>query len=133
TIDGTDFEECYETMHRVVSYVRSSRAPYLVHAKVPLLNHHTSGVRKEWYRPKENQESDALRDPFTKLKKYLLYEKIADAVGLTNIEDEVSRQGSLGCGRALAEPKPEEVALTTHMCAPAAITGESGSREPEKG
>src|SRR5690606_16562623 len=79
TINGTDFTECYEALSRVVNYVRHHRSPFLVHAKVPLLNHHTSGVRKEWYRPKENLDSDAMRDPFNYLKKHLLYEKTAPA------------------------------------------------------
>jgi 2-oxoisovalerate dehydrogenase E1 component len=30
------------------------RKPWLVHAKVCLLNHHTSGVRKEFYRTEED-------------------------------------------------------------------------------
>src|ERR1043165_6741627 len=39
-IDGSNFEESFDTMHRVVQYVRQHRTPYLVQAKVPLLGHH---------------------------------------------------------------------------------------------
>src|SRR3954468_18305730 len=45
-IDGSNFEESFDAMHRVVQYVRQHRTPYLVQAKVPLLGHHTSGVRR---------------------------------------------------------------------------------------
>ena len=38
--------------------------------KVPLLNHHTSGVRMEWYR--DDLDEARSRDPFPKLKKELL-------------------------------------------------------------
>gem|GEM_PF-5729517 len=35
-------------MQQVITDVRTNRKPWLVHAKVPLLGHHTSGVRKEF-------------------------------------------------------------------------------------
>ncbi|MCW5909356.1 MAG: tungsten formylmethanofuran dehydrogenase [Chitinophagales bacterium] len=133
SIDGTDFQECFETMSRVVNYVRTHRTPYLVHAKVPLLNHHTSGVRKEWYRPKENLESDALRDPFNKLKKYLLYEKITDALVLNEMEEKAKQFVADDFERALQEPFPGEEDLTTHIFAPTPITEEYGEREPANG
>ena len=47
TIDGTDFWACYQTVEEVIATVRKERRPFLIHAKVPLLGHHTSGVRKE--------------------------------------------------------------------------------------
>lgn len=50
TIDGTDFMRSYETIREVLAIIRKERRPFLIHARVPLLNHHTSGVRKEWYR-----------------------------------------------------------------------------------
>ena len=73
-IDGTDFTHCYKIMGNVINEVRKSRKPWLVHAKVPLLNHHTSGVRKDFYRGEEDLAKAAMDDPFPKLKK-LLHEK----------------------------------------------------------
>jgi TPP-dependent pyruvate/acetoin dehydrogenase alpha subunit len=66
TIDGSDFIASYATLNEVIALVRKERRPFLVHAKVPLLNHHTSGVRKEWYR--DDLAEAATRDPFPKLK-----------------------------------------------------------------
>lgn len=133
SIDGTDFAECFETMSRVVNYVRTHRAPYLVHAKVPLLNHHTSGVRKEWYRPKENLESDALRDPFNKLKKQLLYDKISSADELSRMEADANVLVCADFERACLEPNPDTEDLTTHIFAPTPITEEHGNRSPSNG
>ncbi len=70
TIDGTDYEACYKTVKEVIAAIRTERRPFMIHAKVPLLNHHTSGVRKEWYR--DDLEEAATRDPFPKLKKLLI-------------------------------------------------------------
>ena len=50
SIDGANFIESYEALEKVIKTIREERRPFLVHAKVPLLNHHTSGVRMEWYR-----------------------------------------------------------------------------------
>src|SRR5688572_1610600 len=44
-VDGSDFEASYVAMKEVCESVRTKRGPYLVHATVPLLGHHTSGVR----------------------------------------------------------------------------------------
>ncbi|MEP7237637.1 MAG: thiamine pyrophosphate-dependent enzyme, partial [Ferruginibacter sp.] len=54
SIDGSDFLQSYEVMKNVVDEVRKERHPFLVHASVPLLGHHTSGVRKEFYRTDED-------------------------------------------------------------------------------
>ena len=66
TIDGSDFKLSYETVAEVFETVRKERRPFIIHAKVPLLGHHTSGVRKEWYR--DDLEEAASRDPYPKLK-----------------------------------------------------------------
>jgi len=61
SIDGTDFETSYKTIQDVLQKIREERRPFLVHAKVPLLNHHTSGVRMEFYR--DDLEEERKRDP----------------------------------------------------------------------
>lgn len=70
--DGSDFEQAYATMQEAIDYARTERKPVLVHATVPLLGHHTSGVRKEFYRSKDDLAVHALDDPFPKLRHILL-------------------------------------------------------------
>src|SRR5690606_16541194 len=65
TIDGTDFDLSYQTVKQVFETVRKERRPFIIHAKVPLLGHHTSGVRKEWYR--DDLEEAAKNDPYPKI------------------------------------------------------------------
>nr|MCU0398873.1 thiamine pyrophosphate-dependent enzyme [Cyclobacteriaceae bacterium] len=59
-VDGSDFVSSYEGIKKAINLVRKKREPIIVHAKCPLLGHHTSGVRKEWYRGDdlENQKAD---------------------------------------------------------------------------
>ena len=70
SIDGSDFEASYITISKAISEIRDKKIPVLVHAKVPLLNHHTSGVRMEWYR--DDLEKALEQDPFPKIKKLLV-------------------------------------------------------------
>jgi 2-oxoisovalerate dehydrogenase E1 component len=105
SINGTDFAECYDTMDKVISLVRKDRKPYMVHVKVPLLNHHTSGVRKEWYRPKENLDSDAARDPYPVLAQQIREKGIVTKEEITAIEEEVRQFVASEFERAVSEPE----------------------------
>jgi 2-oxoisovalerate dehydrogenase E1 component len=128
TIDGTDFIKCYETIEEVLGLIRKERRPFLIHAKVPLLNHHTSGVRKEWYR--DDLEEAASRDPFPKFKRQL----IANDIEMKDIMEMESRADKLvedDYQRALKaeDPRPED--LFDHDFAPTPITEEKGERSPK--
>ncbi|WP_435373029.1 alpha-ketoacid dehydrogenase subunit alpha/beta [Aequorivita aurantiaca] len=130
TIDGTDFEESYNTIQNIISKIRTERRPFLVHAKVPLLNHHTSGVRMEFYR--DDLEEARSRDPYPKLKKLLLDNGFKDKE-LSEIESEIKIEVENSLEKALKaeDPKPED--LFTHDFAPTEITEEKGERSPKGG
>jgi len=99
----------------------------LVHAKVPLLNHHTSGVRKEWYR--DDLLEAAKRDPFPRLKNQLIVAGF-DRFELTKIEKATVKKVAEDLEKAVAseDPKPEDLFL--HDFAPTPITEEKGDRAP---
>jgi 2-oxoisovalerate dehydrogenase E1 component len=130
TIDGTDFIECYKVINSIFKSIRTESKPWLVHAKVPLLNHHTSGVRKEWYR--DDLEEAAKRDPLPKFRKQLL-ELGIDEIDLFSIEEEVAKQVLADYEKAKSseDPRPED--LFTHDYAPTPITEEVGIRAPQGG
>lgn len=129
SIDGTDFMSCYSTMEEVIALVRKERRPFLVHAKVPLLNHHTSGVRMEFYRSEENLAEHRKRDPFPRFMQQLLDRRF-QLDGLRKLEQDAIARVKADFERAkLAEdPRPED--LTTHVFAPTPITEERGERAP---
>jgi 2-oxoisovalerate dehydrogenase E1 component len=127
TIDGTDFILSYNTVKECLDIIRKERRPMLIHAKVPLLNHHTSGVRKEWYR--DDLEEAAKKDPLPKLKNQLLVAGV-DTQELKKIETEAQLLVEADYAKALKaeDPRPED--LMTHEFAPTLITEERGTREP---
>jgi len=127
-IDGTDFAECYETVNDVLKTIRKERRPFMIHAEVPLLNHHTSGVRKEWYRDDLIEQSK--RDPFPKLRTYLLkndfFEKELIAIETRTkkiVEDDYSK------ALKAEDPRPED--LFNFDFAPTPVIEEKGEREPK--
>ncbi len=128
SIDGTDFNLCYDTLHEVIHLIREERRPFLVHARVPLLNHHTSGVRMEWYR--DDLEEDKKHDPYPRLQKTML-EQGWSALDLKRLESKAMDlvKNDFERARAAADPRPED--LYTHAFAPTIVTKEAGKRHPE--
>jgi 2-oxoisovalerate dehydrogenase E1 component len=127
-IDGTDFFTSYNTVKEVLNIIRTERRPFMIHAKVPLLGHHTSGVRKEWYR--HDLAEEAKRDPLPKIKKQLL-EQGFEEKDLRIIEARANVIVSEDFEKALKaeDPRPED--LFTHDFAPTPVTEEKGERAPK--
>jgi 2-oxoisovalerate dehydrogenase E1 component len=127
SLDGTDFIECYNTIQEVIDDVRTNRRPWVVHCKVPLLGHHTSGVRREWYR--DDLESAQRRDPFPRFRKQLKGLGIAEAE-LDRIVNEAREHVETAYSKALSaeDPRPED--LFDFDFAPTPVTEERGEREP---
>ena len=128
TLDGTDFWACYQTVEEVIATVRKERRPFLIHAKVPLLGHHTSGVRKEWYR--DDLEEAVKADPYPKLMAALeqLDVRLAEFI---NLEAKVRKEVAAAYEAALHAPDPEPNSIQDHIFAPTPITEETGERAPE--
>jgi 2-oxoisovalerate dehydrogenase E1 component len=129
-VNGSDFGESYNTMQYTMDWVRKHRKPILVHAKVPLLGHHTSGVRKEWYRTPEDLAKHALDDPGPKLRKLLLEQQWFTTEELDKIEEDerVYAQSEFDLAVAADEPDPARVA--DHVYVPTPVTEETGDRCP---
>ena len=128
TIDGTDFTKSYETIQNAFKEIREKRTPILIHARVPLLNHHTSGVRMEWYR--DDLEEARSRDPFPKLKAELLANGFSES-DLVEIEKKAKITVENDYKKALKaeDPNPEDLFL--HDFAPTPILEEKGERAPK--
>jgi 2-oxoisovalerate dehydrogenase E1 component len=130
--DGSDFIRSYETMGQAISYARHERKPVLVHAKVPLLGHHTSGVRKEFYRSREDLLRHGLYDPIPKMRILL------GSVGFN--EGEINKLEAAATERVMADfqkaqtaSEPDTSTVEDHVFAPTPIKEERGVRDPHKG
>jgi len=125
---GHDFIDCYNALNKAITTIRKERRPFLVHLKVPLLSHHTSGVRMEWYR--DDLDDDKKRDPYPYFKNQLLGFEIKSEE-LERLEMDAIEVVEKDFKRAqkAEDPRPED--LLTHMYAPTPITEEKGERDPK--
>ena len=127
TIDGTDFILSYNIVKECINTIRTERRPMLIHAKVPLLNHHTSGVRKEWYR--DDLAESEKRDPLPRLRNQLIVSGI-DSDELKLIELNAKKIVENDYQKAILEEEPLPEDLFLHEFAPTPITEEKGERSP---
>ena len=128
-VDGSDFEASLAVMKQVFAAVRKSRGPWLVHAQVPLLGHHTSGVRKEFYRSAEDWEKHAAHCPRLKLRKKLLaYGHNEDE--LLQIEENARQVIANDFAMAVDAPEPMPTTVQEHVFVSSPVTEEKGTRAP---
>jgi 2-oxoisovalerate dehydrogenase E1 component len=129
-VDGSDFEASYAVMKYVCDVVRKERRPYLVHAQVPLLGHHTSGVRKEFYRTNEDWKKHLQHDPNPKLRKKLLDRGVKEE-SILQTEKQTAALIADDFAKAVASPEPDPSSAEDHVFVPTSITEEKGDRNPK--
>ena len=127
--DGSDFTASFETMEMAIAYARKERRPVLVHARVPLLGHHTSGVRREFYRTREDLLKHGLYDPLPRLRQLLLGSSYSEQqIKDTETAVEAAVLEDFTAGQSAADPLPSTV--QDHVFATTKIVEESGERNP---
>ncbi|MDH3708952.1 MAG: thiamine pyrophosphate-dependent enzyme [Cyclobacteriaceae bacterium] len=129
-VDGSDFVDSYLALKEGLDFVRKERRPLLIHAKCPLLGHHTSGVRKEWYRSEEDLQRHAQDDPITKFHGYLLDGGV-DAKKLEDIASKAQKTVHQDYQMAVNSEDPDASSVMDHEFAPTPILKEKGLREPD--
>jgi 2-oxoisovalerate dehydrogenase E1 component len=130
-VDGADFFDSYLGLKKAIEFVRKRRLPVLVHAKCPLLGHHTSGVRKEWYRGEDLDVHNAL-DPVVRFRNFLIESGETD-VTLSMIEQQASLKVNRDFDRAINAADPDIYEFDSHEFAPTPVVEERGERSPRGG
>lgn len=128
TVAGHDLAACQDALDWAFDTIRTERRPVLVHATVPLLGHHTSGVRREWYR--DDLEEHAQRDPLTHLRNALLDQGVSSDE-LDDVQDAVRKEVQRAFDEAQQADEPDPALLLEHAFAPTPITEETGRRAGE--
>lgn len=129
-IDGTNFVEAYEGMKKAFEFVRTERKPMVVCAKTVLIGHHTSGVRREFYRDEYDLIKHRAKDPNIILKNILIEEGIEQEI-LNKMEQNARQEIEEQFERAKNAEDPKAETVSNHIFAPTPITEEVGTREPE--
>ncbi|MFA5910095.1 MAG: dehydrogenase E1 component subunit alpha/beta [Vicinamibacterales bacterium] len=104
--DGTDFIDSYRTLGDAVARVRRERKPTFVHAKVIRPYSHSLSDDERLYKTPDERKAEALRDPITKMRAFLVAEKLATESDLNDIATSVDREIAEATDAALKAPKP---------------------------
>jgi 2-oxoisovalerate dehydrogenase E1 component len=127
-VDGADFLSSYKGLEEAFAHVRERGGPALVHAKCPLLGHHTSGVRREWYRG-DNLLEHQTNDPLPRLHRRLLQAGATEA-DLSDLAAQARATVRQDWAEAQAAPDPDPATFADHEFAPPAVLEEAGERAP---
>src|SRR5687767_14722916 len=106
-VDGCDLIASYDVMQRAVDYARQRKGPALVHAKVIRPYSHSLSDDETMYRPPEERDADAARDPVTTFPRWLVAEGHATEAEIARIQEEVDAEVLAATDDALAQPQPD--------------------------
>ncbi len=111
-VDGCDVLASFEVMTRAVAYARERKGPAFVHAKVIRPYSHSLSDDEVFYRPKEERDADAARDPLLTFPRMLVADGYATDAELEAIREEVDAEILDATDDALLQPQP--AASTVH-------------------
>ncbi len=108
-VDGTDVVASYAAMTRAAAYCRAGHGPAFVHAHVIRPYSHSLSDDERLYRPEQERQRDASRDPITRTHQFLVHEGILDEDGIKQLEKEVDQEVQQATDQALeaAPPLPD--------------------------
>lgn len=106
-VDGCDFLASLDVMKKAVAYARERKGPALVHAHVIRPYSHSLSDDEVLYRPPEEREADAARDPLSTFPAWLLANGHATEAELTEIAESVDAEVLAATDDALTQAQPD--------------------------
>jgi 2-oxoisovalerate dehydrogenase E1 component len=114
-VDGCDLLASYDTMRRAVDYARKRQGPALVHAHVIRPYSHSLSDDEIVYRPPEEREAEARRDPVIVFPRWLVAEGHATEEDVRRIQTEVEAEVQAATDDALAQEQPGPETVHLHV------------------
>ncbi|HKS06529.1 MAG TPA: dehydrogenase E1 component subunit alpha/beta [Gemmatimonadaceae bacterium] len=106
-VDGCDFLASLDVMRRVVDHVRAGKGPALVHAHVIRPYSHSLSDDEVLYKPAEEREAEAARDPLNTYSAWLIGEGHATEADIAKIREAVDAEVLAATDDALAQAQPD--------------------------
>jgi 2-oxoisovalerate dehydrogenase E1 component len=116
--DGTDPIESYAALRGAVEHCRARKGPALVHAHVIRPYSHSMSDDEKLYKPPEEREEEARRDPLPKFSLFLLREGILNEKQIEALEAEVEKEIREAADRALEAELPSPDSLPQFLYSP---------------
>ncbi|MGH9778104.1 MAG: alpha-ketoacid dehydrogenase subunit alpha/beta, partial [Candidatus Acidiferrales bacterium] len=116
--DGTDPLESYAALQQAVVHCRQRRGPALVHASVVRPYSHSMSDDERLYRPSQEREEEAQRDPIPRFGLFLIREGVLEEDELEKLEKEVDAEILAATDKALAAPVPAPESIHLYVYSP---------------
>ncbi|MEP7076008.1 MAG: dehydrogenase E1 component subunit alpha/beta [Acidobacteriota bacterium] len=105
-IDGTDPLASYKAFKNAADNCRARKGPAFIHAKVIRPYSHSLSDDEKLYRPDEERQADALRDPIKNYAEFLMTAGIASSEQLEALRKEVDAEVNEAADLAIVTPQP---------------------------
>jgi len=105
-VDGCDFMASLDAMKKAVAYARARKGPALVHAHVIRPYSHSLSDDEILYKPPQERDAEAARDPVVTFPKWLVAEGHATDAEITAVQESVDAEVLAATDDALAQPQP---------------------------
>jgi 2-oxoisovalerate dehydrogenase E1 component alpha subunit len=115
TVDGCDLFAVYAAAKDAVARARTGNGPTLLECKVERLMAHTSDDDDRRYRSEAERKAMQLRDPVTKLKSYLLENRLLTQSQEKALWEEAQATVDRATDEAEKAPLPDDATLLRHV------------------
>src|SRR5205807_5626260 len=109
-VDGNDPLDVYAATHAALSRARRGEGPTLIECKTYRYLSHTSDDDDRTYRTPQEVEAWRSKDPFQRLKQYLIEQRLLTEAQEAELESEVTAEIEEAVRAADASPAPEPAA-----------------------
>lgn len=110
-VDGNDFTETYLAFKKAADHARAGKGPMLIEFMVERLTSHSSDDDQGVYRPKEEMEGLAEKDPIPKFEEQLIKEKYLTRKEIDEIDKEIQAEVNKSTDEAEAMTDPTAESL----------------------
>ena len=117
-VDGCDLLASYDVMKKAVDHVRAGNGPAFVHAQVIRPYSHSLSDDEVLYRPPEERDADAARDPLTTFPAWLIKNGHATEQELSQLRAEVDALVLAATDDALSREQPTEDSIPFAVFSP---------------
>ncbi len=117
-VDGTDPLESYKTLLTAVAHLRARRGPVLLHAMVIRPYGHSMSDDEIAYKPPQEREAEAKRDPVTVYPEFLIREGVATREQIEQVKKNVEAEIAAAEAQALEAAKPAPETVYDHLFSP---------------
>ncbi len=117
-VDGCDPILSYEVLASAIAHCRARKGPALVHADVIRPYSHSLSDDEVHYKPSEERDAEAQRDPLITFPTRLVSDGVATEAELEDIRAKVEEEVDLATEVALASPQPQRDTVERYVYSP---------------